>query len=164
MNNTPSTGILCVCLGNICRSPTAHGILRRLVQDAGLANHIRVDSAGTGDWHLGAPPDQRSAAAAARRGYQLGDLRARQVEIADFYSFDFILAMDRYNLEGLEALRPEDFQGHLGLFMDYGNGGVREVPDPYNGGPQGFEKVLDLLENASRGLLAQLARPANAPR
>lgn len=149
--------VLFVCLGNICRSPTAHGIFARQVEEAGLTSCIRVDSCGTGAWHVGEPPDARATAAARLRGYDLTPLRARQFESRDFERFDVILAMDRSNLSHLEALRPADFSGTLSLFLDYHPAATtREVPDPYYGGDRGFEEVLDLVEAASRGLLEAL--------
>ncbi len=155
----PSVGVLFVCLGNICRSPTAHGVFAALVAQAGLAGHIRVESAGTGDWHLGQPPDRRTQLAARTRGYDLGQLRARQVRAADFEQFQYILAMDRANLANLERLRPPGHPGILDLFLNYGRDlPVDEVPDPYHGTTKSFEQVLDLVENAARGLLAHIRK------
>ncbi|MEE4193262.1 MAG: low molecular weight protein-tyrosine-phosphatase [Halieaceae bacterium] len=152
--------VLFVCLGNICRSPTAHGIFQAQVEAAGLTDRIAVDSCGTGAWHVGEPPDTRATAAARARGYDLTPLRARQFETADFERFDHILAMDRSNLSHLEALRPADYAGTLSLFLDFHPAPpVREVPDPYYGGERGFEDVLDLVEAASRGLLEALQAP-----
>ena len=149
--------VLFVCLGNICRSPTAHGVFARVVADADLQSEVLVDSAGTGAWHVGEAPDGRATLAAGERGYDLSPLRARQVEIGDFERFDYILAMDRSNLMHLEALAPEDYRGHLSLFLDFHpNSSEREVPDPYYGGDDGFSHVLDLVEAASRGLLQSL--------
>lgn len=148
--------VLFVCLGNICRSPTAHGVFRQRVQEANLADHIYVDSAGTGDWHIGHPPDSRSAKVARGRGYDLSDLRARLVTPDDFAEFDYVLAMDRDNLRNLEILSPDDYKGHLDLFLNFGSSDEREVPDPYYGGPQGFDHVLDLVEEASDALLAHI--------
>jgi len=129
------------------------------VDRRGLADRVLVDSCGTGHWHVGEAPDARAAAEAARRGYDLGDLRARQVCPADFDAFDYILAMDRANLADLEAMRPATFAGHLGLLLEFSEGvAVDEVPDPYHGGDDGFSHVLDLVERASEGLLAALAR------
>lgn len=146
--------VLFVCLGNICRSPTAHGVFVEQVSAAGLTGRVEVDSAGTGAWHVGEPPDTRATAAARGRGYDLSPLRARQVTPGDFDAFDYILAMDRSNLSHLEAMRPDGFGGHLGLFLDFHPAPpFREVPDPYYGGDQGFEEVLDLIEAAGRGLL-----------
>jgi protein-tyrosine phosphatase len=153
--------ILFVCLGNICRSPTAEGVFRARASRAGLADRLEIDSAGTGDWHVGQPPDRRAIAAAASRGYDLGSLRARQVVVSDFHRFGHIFAMDRANLRELASLRPRSFEGQLGLFLDVAPSlGVREVPDPYYGGADGFEQVLDLIEHASDALIARLARDA----
>ncbi len=150
--------VLFVCLGNICRSPTAEGVFRALVQEAGLADSIRIDSAGTSDWHIGAPPDPRTVRAARQRGYDLDSLRGRQASREDFQRFDYVLAMDDNNLRHLQRLAPADYSGHLGLFLAFGQSGRREVPDPYHGGAEGFALVLDLIEEASRGLLAQMVR------
>ncbi|MFV0276721.1 MAG: low molecular weight protein-tyrosine-phosphatase [Parahaliea sp.] len=148
--------VLFVCLGNICRSPTAHGVFETLVRRRGLGEHIQVDSCGTGDWHIGHPPDRRAQAAARRRGYALEHLRARQVVSGDFERFDYILAMDRKNLAELRALAPTAFAGHLGLFLDAGGKSNSEVPDPYYGDDDGFDHVLDLVEQASDALLEQI--------
>jgi protein-tyrosine phosphatase len=149
--------VLFVCMGNICRSPTAEGVFRRAVDLAGLADAIHADSAGTGDWHVGSPPDRRAIQAARRRGYDLTALRARQVTASDFTRFDWIIAMDRSNLRTLENLRPPEFGGHLRLLLTFAPElGIEEVPDPYYGGPEGFEQVLDLIERASDGLVAHL--------
>lgn len=148
--------VLFVCLGNICRSPTAHGIFETMVADAGLQDQIRIDSAGTGDWHIGKSPDPRAAEAAMSRNHDLSHLRARQVRPEDFLEFDYILAMDRQNLWDLKALALPEFDGHLGLFLDYGSSGLEEVPDPYCGGRENFEQVLDLVEDAAQGLLSHL--------
>lgn len=149
--------VLFCCLGNICRSPTAHAVFETLVQARGLADKIHIDSAGTGDWHIGHAPDARSAAAAGLRGYQLNHLRARQVSAADFHQFDVILAMDNENLRNLEAMRPADFNGELALFLSYAvDADTDEVPDPYHGSDQSFAHVLDLVEHAAEGLLDSL--------
>lgn len=151
------TSVLFVCLGNICRSPTAHGVFQSMVCGRGLSDRIAVDSCGTGDWHIGHSPDRRAAAEALRRGYDLTDLRARQVSTDDFSVFDYVLAMDKQNLRDLEALSPIDYTGHLGLFLDFAAGSVlSEVPDPYYGGDEGFTQVLDLIEAASAGLLREI--------
>lgn len=148
--------ILFVCMGNICRSPTAEGILRAKLDAAGLAEAVELDSAGTGDWHVGKAPDARTIQAATGRGYDLGALRARQVTADDFQRFDLILAMDRDNLAWLEQLRPD--QGAVPeLFLARQGLAVDEVPDPYYGGAAGFERVLDLLESACDGLVAEVA-------
>jgi protein-tyrosine phosphatase len=149
--------VLVVCTGNICRSPTADGVLRRLVRDAGLERLIEVDSAGTHDYHVGEAPDERAQRHALRRGYDLGDLRARQVARADFERFDLILAMDRGHLALLERAAPAEHRRKLRLFMEFANGwGESEVPDPYYGGEAGFERVLDMIEAGARGVLAEL--------
>jgi protein-tyrosine phosphatase len=149
--------VLFVCLGNICRSPTAEGVFRGAVERAGLAARVRVDSAGIGDWHVGEPPDRRAIAAARERGYDLSRLRGRQVARADFGEFDWILAMDRSNLRALQALRPPDYAGHLGLFLDLAPQlGRSEVPDPYYGGAADFAHVLDLVEQASEALVERV--------
>jgi protein-tyrosine phosphatase len=151
--------VLFVCLGNICRSPTAHGVFEQRVQSAGLADRIYVDSAATGAFHVGNPPDPRTVAAAVRRGYDLSSQRARQVHPDDFTFFDFILPMDRMNLGNLRAMQPRDFRGHLGLFMDFSRQKqYGQVPDPYSGGQDGFELVLDLVEDAADGLLQHICR------
>ena len=150
-------GVLFVCLGNICRSPTAHGVFAQRVERAGLAGAIRVDSAGTGDWHLGLPPDPRTQRAARARGYDLEHLRARQVAPADFRNFSYILAMDNTNLRNLERQRPNWYRGELDLFLRAGGyQGALEVPDPYAGDTRDFERVLDLAEVAADGLLAAI--------
>jgi len=149
--------VLFVCLGNICRSPTAQGVFQTLLQRHGLEGYIEVDSCGTGDWHVGSPPDQRAVAAASRRGYDLTSLRARQVDPGDFRRFDYILAMDRSNLAALQAMCPATFSGRLGLFLSYAQDAAdEEVPDPYYGSGEGFGQVLDLIEAASAGLLQEI--------
>jgi protein-tyrosine phosphatase len=150
--------ILFVCLGNICRSPTAEGVFRHLVAQEAPGLDLEIDSAGTAAYHIGEPPDARSQRAAARRGIDLGDLRARQVTARDFNRFDLILAMDRENLRSLERIRPAGSRATLQLFLDYhpDNAGEREVPDPYYGTEEDFERVLDLATAASRGLIVRL--------
>lgn len=146
--------ILFVCMGNICRSPTAEGVARATIERAGLSRCFELDSAGTHAYHVGEAPDRRAQKAAQARGYDLSRLRARQVKTADFLRFDRILAMDRDNLALLKQACPPDQQHRLGLFLEYGSDpGVREVPDPYYGGADGFEYVLELVEDASRGLI-----------
>jgi protein-tyrosine phosphatase len=150
-------GVLFVCLGNICRSPTAHGVFRNLLLKHGLQNKVRVDSAGTGNWHVGRPPDKRAIDAAVSQGYDISDLRARRVDIEDFQKFDYLLAMDWSNLNHLQTLCPEKLNPHIGLFLDYlGKGDGHEVPDPYYGGISGFADVLDMVEKASMGLLKSM--------
>ncbi|MDQ7984580.1 low molecular weight protein-tyrosine-phosphatase [Pseudomonas sp. G34] len=148
--------VLFVCLGNICRSPTAEAIFRQRLQQAGLAERIEVDSAGTGDWHVGKAPDSRTQEAAKRRGYDLSSLRGRQVSVDDFARFDLVLAMDIANLGDLQRLRPVQAKGELDLYLRRFGLAEDEVPDPYYGGSEGFEQVLDLLEQASDALLAEL--------
>jgi len=148
--------VLFVCLGNICRSPTAEGVFRHKLRAAGLDHRVQVDSAGTGDWHVGKAPDSRTRQAALRRGYDLSAQRARQVEVADFQRFDLILAMDQSNLRNLEALRPADGCADLDLYLRRYALALDEVPDPYYGGEDGFEQVLDLIEQASDALLIEI--------
>jgi protein-tyrosine phosphatase len=146
-----------VCLGNICRSPTAEVVFRSRAAAMGVADRVVVASAGTGDWHAGMPPDRRAIAHAAKRGYDLTPLRARQVVPEDFERFGWILAMDQSVLRELKTLRPASFSGRLGRFLDFApHTGLRDVPDPYYGGAGHFEQVLDLVEHASNGLLAHL--------
>jgi protein-tyrosine phosphatase len=149
--------VLFVCLGNICRSPTAEGVVRAIAarEFPGLA--IEVDSAGTADYHVGEPPDRRSIAAARHRGYDIAVHRARQVTAADFSNFDYVLAMDRANLAELERIKARG-RAHVGLFMAFAPGAEGEVPDPYYGGAGDFERVLDLCESGARGLLGGLGR------
>ena len=150
--------ILFVCLGNICRSPTAEGVFRHVVASEAPRLVLEIDSAGTAAYHIDEAPDGRSQRAAARRGIDLSDLRARQVTAHDFNRFDLILAMDRENLHSLERIRPAGSRSTLQLFLDYhpDNGGDWEVPDPYYGSEDDFERVLDLTTAASRGLIARL--------
>jgi low molecular weight protein-tyrosine phosphatase len=150
--------ILFVCMGNICRSPTAEGVMRRQLRDAGL--DVEVESAGTGGWHVGEPPDERAAAAAARRGVTL-EGAARQIAPEDFRRFDLLVALDRANLRELLALAPdEDAAERVRLLREFdpasSGGGDLDVPDPYYGGDRGFETVLDQVEAACRGLLDEL--------
>lgn len=152
--------LLFVCLGNICRSPTAEGVMLSMLREEGLADVVEVDSAGTGSWHIGHPADERSTKAARARGIALIS-RARQVDQADFESFDLILAMDRANYQELHALAPDDdARARIKLLREYDPeavaGGELEVPDPYYGGPDGFEDVLDLVTRACEGLLDEV--------
>lgn len=151
--------VLFVCMGNICRSPTAQGVFEDLVKSQGLAGHILIDSAGTHAYHIGNPPDQRSQAAARSRGVDLSGQRARKVEVSDFDRFDYILAMDRSNLEDLRYLAQQEQLGRIHLFMQFASHwNVDEVPDPYYGGNSGFERVLDMVEDAAVGLLEHIRR------
>lgn len=145
-----------VCLGNICRSPTAHGVFLQRIDHRGMADHISVDSAGTGSWHVGEAPDSRAVTAATTRGYDLRQLRARQVVLRDFEHFDYILAMDHANLHALKAQCPDHLAHKIALFLSYSDCKEQEVPDPYYSGPHGFETVLDLVEGAADGLLDQI--------
>ena len=147
--------VLFICLGNICRSPTAEAVFRARAKAADLDVHI--DSAGTSGWHIGEPPDPRSIEAGEMRGYNFQGQASRKVTRADFGEFDYILAMDHKNLEALKDICPESYLSRLGLFLDYGpHSATREVPDPYYGGGDGFTRVLDLIEQASDGLIAAL--------
>lgn len=151
--------VLFVCMGNICRSPTAEAVFRHYVEKAGLSPHVHIDSAGTHDYHIGEAPDTRTQSAARQRGYDMSQLRGRQVETGDFARFDYVLAMDEANLSILQRLRPHDAQSHLGLFLEFAERhSEREVPDPYYGGAQGFERVLDMVEDAADGLLRHIQR------
>ena len=151
------TRILFVCTGNICRSPTAEGVARHFIQAAGLTDSIEVDSAGTNGYHAGEAPDPRTRKVAQSRGYGLSGLRARKLEVLDFQRFDLILAMDRGHLEIMQRLCPEVYQPRLRLFMEYARDSeFDEVPDPYYGGPRGFEAVLDMCEDGVQGVLDSL--------
>lgn len=157
MSNIEKTRILFVCMGNICRSPTAEAVFRQLVEREGLSDYLQIDSAGTHDYHIGEAPDARTQRAAQQRGYDMSALRGRQVERADFLHFDYILAMDEANLAILRRMRPDNASGHLGLFLEFAERHMeREVPDPYYGGADGFERVLDMVEDAATGLLRHL--------
>ncbi|HET6724438.1 MAG TPA: low molecular weight protein-tyrosine-phosphatase [Gammaproteobacteria bacterium] len=156
MNNI---SILFVCMGNICRSPTAEGVFRKRVAERAPELDVEIDSAGTHAYHLGAAPDARAQAAARDRGFDLGGLRARVVGDQDFAHFDYILAMDEANLNYLQAMCPPEFQSRLHLFLEYApDAGETSVPDPYYGGHDGFGHVLDLVEQASDGLITHLRR------
>lgn len=148
--------VLFVCLGNICRSPTAEGVLRHKLREAGLEGRIEVDSAGTGDWHVGKAADIRTRQAAQQRGYDLSALRGRQVKSEDFHAFDLILAMDNSNLHDLQQLRPGNGAAELDLFLRRYQLALDEVPDPYYGGDAGFAQVLDLIEQACDALVLEL--------
>ncbi|PCK10197.1 MAG: phosphotyrosine protein phosphatase [Alteromonadaceae bacterium] len=169
MTSTLSTekktvSVLFVCLGNICRSPTAHGVFQGVVERAGLQSRIEIDSAGTSGWHIGNSADGRSSEAAKRRGYDLSALRSRGMAEDDFEKFDYILAMDSSNLHDLEAIAPaavlnsDPQAAKLGLFLAYSQqSDYDEVPDPYYGGEDAFELVLNLVEDACQGLLREIS-------
>jgi protein-tyrosine phosphatase len=146
-----------VCLGNICRSPTAEAVMRHLVDAAGLAERVNVDSAGTGDWHIGEAPDERAQRAGGQRGYDLTPLRARQIAADDFRRFDLIVAMDDANVTALQTVCPPSERDKIRLLMEFApQGEARVVADPYFGGDAGFETVLDQCETACAGLLSAL--------
>jgi|TARA_B110000483_G_scaffold216665_1_gene268385 protein-tyrosine phosphatase len=152
-----SIRVLFVCLGNICRSPTAEGIFRARVQAAQLEQKIHIDSAGTGDWHVGKSPDSRAQQHGLEAGYNISDLRARQVCPKDFGEFDYIVAMDRQNLSDLEAMRPTDFRGSLGLLLDFDtSAGSDDVPDPYSLDASGFKRAISLIEGGCDALLIDI--------
>lgn len=148
--------VLFVCMGNICRSPTAEAVFKHCVANVRLQNRIFSDSAGTHDYHIGEPPDQRAQQAARRRGYDLSRLRGRQVSRDDFVAYDLVLAMDEHILNLLRHQCPQGHAHKLRLFMEFGTQDAREVPDPYYGGPQSFELVLDMIEDAAQGLLRHI--------
>lgn len=150
--------VLFVCLGNICRSPTVEAVARQRLQRAGLADAVQLDSAGTGDWHVGRPPDPRSVHAALARGYDLSALRGRQVCVEDFHRYSLILAMDSHNLAALQALRPANASAELDLFLRRYGLLPEAMPDPYHGAAQGFEQVLELAERGVDALIAELRR------
>jgi protein-tyrosine phosphatase len=157
INSDKRVKVLFVCMGNICRSPTAHGVFRHLVQEAGLVQQIEIDSAGTHAYHIGNPPDVRSAATAKKRGINLSDLRARKVDLGDLYLYDYVLAMDSDNHRILMAMAPNEVKHKIRLFLEFApQWGKREVPDPYYGGEDGFEHVFDLVQAASEGLLIDI--------
>ena len=146
--------VLFVCLGNICRSPTAHAIFEQKIKAAGLDKQVIIDSAGTGAWHIGSPPDARTCQTAVHYGYAMDHLRARQVSVDDFAEFDYIFAMDKSNLSDLQDLCPDDYKGTLALFLPFcGATLMDEVPDPYYGGAAGFEKVLSVIERSADKLV-----------
>jgi len=150
--------ILFVCTGNICRSPTAEGVLREKLQQAGLADKVQVDSAGTHGYHIGEPPDSRSIKVAAAKGYSLQDQRARKFHASDYAVFDLILALDTGHLSTLQRHSAQNAKAVVALFCDYAGLGARDVPDPYYGDLQGFQDVLELIEDASDRLVEKLGR------
>jgi len=151
--------ILCVCMGNICRSPTAHGVFEALVERENLNTMIHVDSAGTHAYHVGEPPDKRAQETARKKGFDLSGLRARQAVARDFHEFDLVVAMDQDNYHSLYSICPEGMEDQIHLLMDYApEFKTREVPDPYYGGTAGFERVFDMVEAAASGLLEEIRR------
>jgi protein-tyrosine phosphatase len=160
-----TTRILFVCMGNICRSPTAEGVFRKLVQERAPHLQVEIDSAGTHAYHVGEPPDRRAIAAAARRGIDLSGLRARMVDEADFEGYDLLVAMDQLNREVLLDRSPDEYRERVRLMLEFAPSlDVEDVPDPYYGGPVGFEHVLDLVEEASKGLIDELLARSAARR
>jgi protein-tyrosine phosphatase len=160
-----TTRILFVCMGNICRSPTAEGVFRKLVRERAPHLQVEIDSAGTHAYHVGEPPDRRAIAAAERRGIDLSGLRARKVDEADFGRFDLLVAMDQLNREVLLDRSPDEYRERIRLMLEFApSTDIDDVPDPYYGGPVGFEHVLDLVEEASKGLLDELLARSAARR
>ena len=154
--------VLFVCLGNICRSPLAEGVMRDEAAREGVS--VEIDSAGTGDWHVGHPPDVRAQAVAAKNGIDISGLSARQFDPQDFYAFDHVVAMDSMNLADLEAMRPPDADATLGRLLDYAPDlGMADVPDPYQGGPEGFDETYRLVMAGVKGLLATLKEEGRWP-
>jgi len=157
MNNKDNKSVLFVCMGNICRSPTAQAVFEQTVKNRGLADQISVDSAGTHAYHIGEQPDGRSQSAALDRGIDMSAQHARRVEVADFELFDYVIAMDKSNYKDLKQLASPAQRKKLHLFLDFSRDwDVTEVPDPYFGGSHGFERVLDMVESASEGLLEDI--------
>lgn len=157
-SKTEMASVLFVCMGNICRSPTAEGVMQKLVDEQGMSDQVRLDSAGTHAYHVGEPPDHRAVTAALERGVEISHLAARKVVTEDFYNFDLLLAMDGDNLRVLNELQPEDSAAEVRLLLHYSKTNPNgTVPDPYYGGAAGFERVLDLLEEVNAALLAELA-------
>ena len=148
--------VLFVCMGNICRSPTAEGVFRHFAAESGAVAMLEIDSAGTHAYHVGEPPDRRAQAAAERRGIALDYIRARRVTVEDFVRFDYVIAMDNDNVARLRDLAEPEQHHKIRLFLEFAEASEQEVPDPYYGGSAGFERVLDLVEDASRGLLETL--------
>ena len=155
--------VLMVCLGNICRSPTAEVVFRNKVRIENLEDFVFIDSAGTGSWHIGHPPDSRATEAALKRHYDMRDLRARQVTPGDIAWFDYIFAMDRQNLSDLLHMSPPEHRHKISLFLHHGTSDTEEVPDPYYSGAEGFEHVLDLVEDASERLVKYIAAKHQLP-
>ncbi len=149
--------VLFICLGNICRSPTAQAIFEKKIVGHGLEDLFKIDSCGTGSWHIGKMPDLRAIEAATKRGYSLNHIRARKMLIKDFDDFDYFVAMDRENLKEIERLRPENFCGNVALFSSFiKNSKLVDVPDPYYGGERGFDEVIDMIELGASGILKSI--------
>lgn len=158
--------LLMVCLGNICRSPMAEGALRARIEASPLAGRVQVDSAGTGGWHAGQPPDQRAIACARGHGVDIAGLRARQLRADDFHDFDWLLCADADNLRAMRRLAPQGLEGRAALLLDWagtGRGAGDEVPDPYYGGPEDFEHAWRLVDTAAQAVVARLLQPSRAP-
>lgn len=158
MTAKPQTAILFVCLGNICRSPLAQGVVQAVLAERGMDDAFLLDSAGTGGWHLGSAPDPRSIAVAERHGLDISGQRARMVAADDFQRFDLILGMDRSNVEDLRRVAPDDLRWKIHLFLDFAEAGPADVPDPYFGGPDGFLEVYRMIRSASEALADRLER------
>ena len=156
--------LLVVCLGNICRSPTAEGLIRQRLESASLADRVTVDSAGTGDWHVGHPPDRRAIKCAAGHGVDLSGLRARQLGPADYHAFDWLLCADAANLRDVRRQSPADARASTALLLEWAGLDQREVPDPYTGDAHQFERVWALLERAADGVVGRLARELDGAR
>ncbi len=157
MSDSKPVKVLFVCMGNICRSPTAEGVFRHITREAGVDSHVTTDSAGTHAYHVGNPPDDRAQATARNRGIEIGDLRARRVREQDFEIYDYVLAMDSDNYEILMSLSPPEFRDRIHYLLDFADElAETEVPDPYYGGRRGFDRVFDLVEIASQGLLSDI--------
>lgn len=151
--------VLFVCLGNICRSPSAQGVLQKMVDDIGLSEHFLIDSCGTAPFNVGKSPDKRAIYAASKRGYDIGDMVARQIHRDDYQQFQYIIAMDHKNLSSLQTWAPDDFQGEIALFMKYGSHrGLAQVADPYYEDSEKFDAVIETLEKASRGFLKYVVK------
>lgn len=157
MNSQNGVKVLFVCLGNICRSPTAHGVFQKMVDEEGLSKIVEVESAGTSGWHIGEAPDSRTAEVALTRGVDLSQLKGRKAIHEDFHYYDYILAMDNANLLDLISIAPKQHVANVGLFLEYASKyDEQEVPDPYYGGAEGFDHVFNLVEDASAGLLKHI--------
>ena len=156
--------LLFICLGNICRSPMAEGVFRRVIEEEGLAERFEIESAGLGDWHVGQPPDIRAQAAAEARGIDISGQCARQVEGTDFSRFDLLVVMDRSNYAELRRRAPREVHAKIRHFLEFApHVGTKDVPDPFFGGAEGFDQALDLIEAAAQGLLASLVGEESLP-